>query len=172
MGLPSERPIEYPPKILWNYDDCTKEKDEIIFTVGNKGRPCMERALRDENGTRLTSEAYSRVKSTVRNVAAQLLVLPPKPAPGHREAPASRTKRYFTAAYPREWANALGMIGYMEPVVRLCSAQWKAEHLVSQHLRNLNNKSDDDEDGVRKRRCVVSESQNGNGMESHLSLRR
>ena len=167
MGHPADRPSEYTWKILWNYDDCTKEVDEVIFRVGNKGRPCMEKALRDEDGKLLTLEAYSRVKSTVRGVAAQLLALPPIPVPGQKEAPTSHTKRYFMATYPREWANVLGMIGYMEPVVRLCSAHWKAEHLVSQHLRNIN-KPDDDEDGARKRRRVASQSsgQSPNGTES------
>jgi hypothetical protein len=168
-GLPADRPREYNWKILWNYDDCTKEEDELIFKVGNKGRPCMEKALRNEDGSLLTLEAYNRVKSTVRGVAAQLLALPPIPAPGQNEAPTSRTKRYFTATYSREWANALGVIGYMEPVVRLCSAHWKAEHLLSQHLRNIN-KPDDDEDGARKRRRVASQNgRSSDGMEYRIT---
>ena len=57
----------------------------------------------------------------------------------------------------------------MEPVVRLCSAHWKADHLVSQHLRSMN-KPDDDEDGTRKRRRIASQSgQSSNGMESRIS---
>lgn len=151
MGYSAERPDIYPLDILWNFDECKTENEKpLIFTAGNDGRPNMEKALRDENGNFLSSDTYSRIKASVRAVAAQLLQLPVKT--GNMEA---RTKRDIKAAYPQEWTNVLRMLEYMQPIVRLCSAHWKADHLIAQHLRNIA-RSNEDERKHKRRRATSS----------------
>ena len=155
MGYSAERPNEYPPSILWNYDECKTETEKpVIFTAGNDGRPTMERALRDENGDFLSSDAYNRIKASVRAVAAQLLQLP-----GNVEA---RTKREIKATNPQAWTNALGMLEYMQPIVGLCSAHWKADHLIAQQLRNIT-RSEDNERKHKRRRTTSQGEQSPQG---------
>ena len=155
LGFSAERPNDYPFDILWNFDDCkTEEEISVIFTSGNEGRPIMEKALRDEDGNFLSADAFNRIKASVRSVAAQLLQLPVKM--GDAEA---RTKRYFKSAYLQEWTNALGMLEFTQPIVRLCSAHWKADHLIAQHLRSSARNNEDDERKHKRRRAMSSQAE-------------
>ena len=157
MGYPAGRPDDLPSTVLWNYNDCMNDTNRVeIFTSGNPNRPCMEKALRNKDGTLLTTDAYNRVRSTVRAIAAQLLRLPAKLLPGQTRDTGSRTKRYFTNVYPQEWTNALRMVEYMQPVTQMCSAHWKADHLLSQHLRNISSADNDEDRAEHKRRRAKS----------------
>ncbi|EGN97211.1 hypothetical protein SERLA73DRAFT_74922 [Serpula lacrymans var. lacrymans S7.3] len=110
------RPDQYPFEILWEFDDCKKDKDAGL-TAQNPARPAIERAT--------TIKATTRV---AQNKLEQL------PLPKCRSQKWSRN--YYLSAYPAQWAAIIQEMDQQQPLLALCSNHWKAEHVLGQMLRS------------------------------------
>ncbi|EGO22821.1 hypothetical protein SERLADRAFT_439590 [Serpula lacrymans var. lacrymans S7.9] len=113
---PQPRPDQYPFEILWEFDDCKKDKDAGL-TAQNPARPAIERAT--------TIKATTRV---AQNKLEQL------PLPKCRSQKWSRN--YYLSAYPAQWAAIIQEMDQQQPLLALCSNHWKAEHVLGQMLRS------------------------------------
>jgi hypothetical protein len=90
----------------------------------------MEQCIRHPDGTLLTSSEWVSIRATGRLVKAELLNLKSDP----RNNKCARTKSYFRMFHPIEWANALNKMEQQQPLLALCSGQWKADHVLGNTL--------------------------------------
>jgi hypothetical protein len=90
----------------------------------------MEQCIRHPDGTLLTSGEWASIRATGRLVKAELLNLKPDP----RNKKRAKTKSYFRTFHPIEWANALNKMEQQQPLLALCSGQWKADHVLGNTL--------------------------------------
>ncbi|KAJ3486923.1 hypothetical protein NLJ89_g11764 [Agrocybe chaxingu] len=101
----------------------------------------------------LSRAEFQAIKTSTRRIAnAHLLSLglPADPAAAAR----SKTKTYFQKYYPQQWAEALTGLEEREPVVGLCAANWKADHLLGNCLQAVadGDKENDQAPGKAKKR--------------------
>lgn len=128
------RPEEYPNEILWNLNDCQKYSG--LITESNQSRPAMDRCIRHTNGQEISAAEYRSIKTSVRmlvNIHLATLALPSDPAAKNQP----KTKSYYKKYYPQNWRDVLAKVEEQEPLVALCAAHWKADHIVGNCLRAI-----------------------------------
>jgi hypothetical protein len=114
----------------------------------------MEQAIRHADGTLITTSEYAAIKATGRMIKMELLSLPP--SRDRRAKDRQKTKTYFRTYYPKEWDAALMKMETQQPLLALCAARWKADHVLGNTLlvkasadsdndEALDNESDDDD---------------------------
>jgi len=129
FSQPSIRPPHYSHKILWTLEDCQKDSHNVV-TESNKSRPAMEKAVRHEDGMLINAGEWRAIKANVRVIASRDLL----PLPIPRNTPISmkkKTKTYFTRYYLKQWNDAVLKLEEQEPLLALCAAHWKAEHVLN-----------------------------------------
>lgn len=127
---PATRPPQYPVEVLWTLEDC-KDDPDVKTTETNASRPPMERAIRHSDGTMITSGEWAAIKATARLIKVDLLELPPLRG---RQAKEKKTKTYFRSYYRKEWSAAIEKMESQQPLLALCAAHWKAEHVLGSTL--------------------------------------
>jgi len=132
---PATRPELYPFEVLWNAEDCKYDPD-VKLSYSNPSRPSMEKAVRHADGTLISPGEWSAIRATARLVRLDLINLPPprylKDRRGKNQL--SHTKTFFRTYFPKEWQNALGKMENQQPLLALCSAHWKADHVLGNAL--------------------------------------
>lgn len=129
---PAIRPAHYPPEILWSLDDSKKDID-VGSSEGNLSRPAMANALRHADGTDLDEGEYSAIKATAHAIAHELNQLPLPSGRGLENK--SRTMRFYKKNMVREWNQAVADAEAQQELLTLCSAHWKAEHILQAALQ-------------------------------------
>jgi hypothetical protein len=94
----------------------------------------MEKAIRHEDGTMISPAEWAAIKATSRLVKIDLLSLPQPRAGGRRVKDRPKTKTFFRSYYPKEWFAALNKMERLQPLLVLCAAQWKADHVLGNSL--------------------------------------
>jgi hypothetical protein len=87
----------------------------------------MHKAIRKEDGTCISQGEWKAILYRAHEVKRDLLDLP---HPNNRAATATRGRKYFRTHFPKEWYAALDKMERLEPLLALCSAYWKAEHVL------------------------------------------
>jgi hypothetical protein len=128
---PATRPPEYPEEVLWSLEDCKADLNVNVSST-NASRPSMEKAIRHNDGTMITSSEWSAIKVSARAVKADLLSL--RPPRDRRAKDQSRTKVYFRTYFRHEWDSALAKLESYQPLLALCSSHWKADHVLGNTL--------------------------------------
>lgn len=146
---PATRPAQYPAEILWSFGDC-KDDPDVVISASNQSRPSMERAIRHPDGKMITPSEYSAIRASARLVKLDLLNLP---TPKDRLAKSRpKTRSYYRTFFAREWQAAVDRLEQLQPLLALCSAHWKAEHLLGSTLLtnkiNLDDSADDNTDAA------------------------
>jgi hypothetical protein len=143
---PATRPSEYPVEVLWSLEDCKTDPD-VKLSATNVSRPPMEQAIRHGDGRMITASEWAAIKASARMVKVDLLSLPP---PRDRHAKDHvKTKTFFRTYYYKEWEAALFKMESMQPLLALCAAHWKADHVLGNTLlvKSAKDSSDSDEPG-------------------------
>lgn len=131
LSQPALRPMEYPEEILWCLEDCKSDPD-VQLKDTNTSRPPMEKCIRDENGNKITPGEWSAIKVSSRMLVHDLLSLPK--SKDRRAIGQSKTKKYFKAWHREEWYTAVSKLETQQPILALCAAHWKADHVLGNTL--------------------------------------
>lgn len=130
---PATRPSQYPPEILWSLED-SKTDEDVGTSEGNLSRPPMGRVLRHADGTDISTGEYNAIKATAHAIIYDLNELPIPPGKAHLKGK-NRTMRFYKSNMVREWNQAVLDAERQQELLRLCSAHWKAEHVLGAALR-------------------------------------
>jgi hypothetical protein len=90
----------------------------------------MEKAVRHEDGTLINVGEWRAIKANARAIASHDLLPLPLPC----DTPFStkkKTKTFFTKYYLKHWTDAVLKLEEQEPLLALCAAHWKAEHILN-----------------------------------------
>ena len=88
----------------------------------------MEWAIRHEDGTMISLGEWAAIKATAHPVKVELLALPdPR---DQRAKGQKKTKIYFQSFYRTEWEAAIQKMESQQPLLALCAAHWKADHVL------------------------------------------
>lgn len=139
LHQPAIRPSCYPPEILWSLND-SKTDEDVGSSDGNLSRPAMARVIRHADGTDISPGEYNAIKATAHAIVYELneLVIPPS-KPHLKGMP--RTMRFYKQHMVREWNKAVADVEDQQELLTLCSAHWKAEHILGASLRAANHAS-------------------------------
>lgn len=132
---PASRPPQYPQEILWSLEDAKLDED-VASSEGNMSRPAMGRVLRHANGESISDGEYNAIKATAHTIAYELNQLPMPQGRSHLGA--SRTMRLYKTYMVSEWNNAVARAESQQDLLLLCSAHWKAEHVIRAALQAAN----------------------------------
>ena len=103
----------------------------------------MEQAIRHPDGTMITSGEWTAIKATARMIRADLLALPPPRDKRAKDRP--KTKTYYRSFFLKDWDTALEKMEQHQPLLALCAAHWKADHVLGNTLLAKSSASADDE---------------------------
>ena len=92
----------------------------------------MEQAIHHADGNMISSGEWAAIKAMARVIKMDLLSLP---TPTSRHAKdQKKTKMYFRTFFHKEWANAITKMESQQPLLALCAAHWKADHVLGNTL--------------------------------------
>jgi hypothetical protein len=103
----------------------------------------MEQAIRHPDGTMITPGEWTAIKATARMIRADLLALPPPRDKRAKDRP--KTKTYYRSFFSKDWDAALEKMEQHQPLLALCAAHWKADHVLGNTLLAKSSASADDE---------------------------
>lgn len=129
---PAIQPPQYPFEVLWNLEDCQHDADVNIQET-NRSRPSMNRAIRHPDGTMITDSEWSAIRASARRITNELGGLPDS----SRQSRMRRTKTYYRTFHPREWTHAVMRLEAEQPLLKLCSSNWKADHTLGNSIQAL-----------------------------------
>lgn len=131
------RPAQYPQSIIWNLEDCKLYPG--IVTETNLSRPVMEKCIRHEDGSEISSKEWNSIKASARllvNIYLIALKSPADPSAKMR----TKTKTYYSKYFPQVWSDVVEKLEDGQPLVGLCASHWKAEHIIANCLQvNIDN---------------------------------
>jgi hypothetical protein len=127
----SGRPLQYPPAVLWTFEDCKKDPS-IDFTAANEARVSLQKIIRHPNGTMVTHSAVKAITSRARPIVDKILAR----VPSHIQRK-DIGKTYFRTTYPAEWDGACQELESAQPLLKLCSGHWKAEFVLAQVIQSI-----------------------------------
>ncbi|KAF8262989.1 hypothetical protein EI94DRAFT_1704351 [Lactarius quietus] len=111
-------PSFLPVSILWDYNDCVNDKSEgIIVMEANKRRPKMSLAIHHPDGTKISSQEYSKIRCSVDLIMKKLITT-------------TFLRKWFLAEYDQATLE----LEAQQTILHLCSAHWKADTLIRQML--------------------------------------
>lgn len=124
------RPESYQRSVLWNIEDC---QHYGIVTEKNASRPPMEKCVRNSQGETISTSEYNAIKTTARMLVNIHLVPLGSPAdPAARTK--TKTKTYYKKYFLQNYKDVLDKLEAQEPLLTLCAARWKAEHIIANCL--------------------------------------
>ena len=124
------RPEAYDRCVLWNIDDC---QHYGLVTEKNASRPPMEKCVRNSEGETISTSEFNAIKTTARmlvNIHLVPLGTPADPAVKMM----TKTRRYYKKYFLQNFKDVLDKLEAQEPLLTLCAARWKAEHIVANCL--------------------------------------
>lgn len=98
--------------------------------MGNESRPSMHTAIRHDDGALISDGVYDAIKRSSRTVAHSLVELELK----GRNAGRPKTKQLYKQFFHEEWSAAITRLEELQPLLQLCAAHWKSEHVLGASL--------------------------------------
>lgn len=132
QAQPGLRPPQYPIEVLWNIEDCQQDID-VNIQDSNKSRPSMDRAVRHPDGTMISDSEWSAIRSSARRIANELGALPDT----SRQARMRKTKMYYRTHHARDWTTAITRLEAEQPLLKLCSSNWKSDHILGNSIQAI-----------------------------------
>jgi hypothetical protein len=105
----------------------------------------MDRVIRHEDGRMISSMEYSAIKTSARMIRYELRRLP-VPHERRLKGIQRRTKTYYRSFHPNEWKEAIRKLEELQPLLALCTSNWKADHVLGNALLAATDDSDVDRD--------------------------
>ena len=171
------RPESYKHSVLWNIEDC---QEHGLVTEKNMSRPPMEKCIRNSEGNTISTSEYNAIKATARmlvNIHLVPLGTPADPAARGK----TKTRTYYKKYFLQNFKDVLDKLEAQEPLLTLCAARWKAEHIVANCLTAIVDaekaaKKKDGGDGLESNDGVLNiqstKRQRTNTVEEELGLRK
>lgn len=144
---PALRPPQYPFEVLWNLEDCQRDAD-MNLKDANKSRPSMDRAIRHPDGTMISDSEWSAIKASSRRIANELSALPDS----SRQSRMQRTKMFYRTHHAKEWTRAILRLEAEQPLLNLCSSNWKADHVLGNSIQAIRSKESYKTKGGKKKK--------------------
>lgn len=122
----------------------------------------MEKCIRDEDGTEVSPSEWRAIKKSANllvNTYLKTLQAPADPSAKTR----SKTKTYYAKYFPQIWSDVLEKLERQEPLVRLCAAHWKADHIIGNCLQAII------EDDRKKKRNIDAQPADDSDSEDRLN---
>ena len=129
------RPRCLPESVLWDFEDCAKNKlGPPITTKSNQSRPKLGLALRCPNGNPVSNLELSNIRRSAEIIVQKLVNFinsDPRSAvrAGHSK---SWTKTLIKKFFAAEYDQAILDLEAEQKLLRLCSAHWKADAVITQ----------------------------------------
>jgi len=158
------RPESYPRSVLWNIEDC---QHYGLVTEKNASRPPMEKCVRNRQGEVISTSEYNAIKTTARmlvNIHLVSLGTPADPAARVK----TKTKTYYKKYFLQNFKDVLDKLEAQEPLLTLCAARWKAEHIIANCLTAL---VDTEKAAKRKDAAREGIESDDTGLDSQLAKR-
>jgi hypothetical protein len=92
----------------------------------------MEQAICHADGTMISPGEWAAIKATAHLVKMELLALPVPQ--DQRAKDQKKTKIYFQSFHWTEWEAAIQKMESQQPLLALCAAHWKADHVLGNTL--------------------------------------
>jgi hypothetical protein len=124
------RPELHDRSVLWNIEDC---QHYGIVSDKNASRPPMEKCIRNSQGETISTSVYNAIKTTARMLVNIHLVPLGTPADPAARAK-TKTKTYYKKYFLQNFKDVLDKLEAQEPLLTLCAARWKAEHIIANCL--------------------------------------
>ena len=124
------RPESYDHCVLWTIDDCQHYR---LVTEKNASRPPMEKCVCNGQGETISASKFNAIKMTARmliNIQLVPLGTPADPAAKMM----MKTKKYYKKYFLQNFKDVLDKLEAQEPLLALCTAHWKAEHILTNCL--------------------------------------
>ncbi|KAI9429616.1 hypothetical protein H4582DRAFT_2088753 [Lactarius indigo] len=135
VEAPLVHPRCLPESVLWDFEDCAKDKSgPPIVTKSNQSRPKLSLALRRPNGNTISNLEQSNIRRSAEIIVQRLINLvnsDPRSAVrsgGSKSWTKTLVKKFFAAEYDQ----AILDLEAEQKLLRLCSAHWKADAVVTQ----------------------------------------
>ncbi|KAF7421256.1 hypothetical protein PC9H_011777 [Pleurotus ostreatus] len=129
-AAPSQKPAHLPDSVLWTFKGAQAVGPDAGFSTSNPYRPSFGKALRDSNGNPLDSALVSIIKRTALNLAGRIVALHPIKHQANKNQP----RDYYRTKCPHLWYGAIILLEEQHGDVAICSAHWKADHLLGQAM--------------------------------------
>lgn len=129
----SQKPAHLPDSVLWTFKGAQAIGSPAGFSAANSYRPSFRKALRDSNGNVLDSALVSIIKRTAFNLAERIIALHPIKHQANKNQP----REYYRTKCPHLWYGAIILLEEQHRDVALCSAHWKADHLLGQAMARI-----------------------------------
>jgi hypothetical protein len=104
----------------------------------------MDKVIRHEDGSQINTQEWNAIKASTRMSKHELRQLPPPS--DQRAQNQAQTKVYYKQYYPKEWTRITLQLEDDQPLLKLCSSHWKAEHVMNNCLMNDRNKNSNHEE--------------------------
>lgn len=93
----------------------------------------MDRAVRHPDGTMISDSEWSAIKASARRIANELSAL----SDSSRQARMRKTKMYYRTHHAKEWTRAIIRLEAEQPYLKLCSSNWKADHILGNSIQAI-----------------------------------
>ncbi len=96
----------------------------------------MERCIRDKDGNEVSSSVWRAIKKSAKmlvNIYLKTLKDPTDPLAKTK----TKGKTYYSRFFPQIWNDVLSKLEQNEPLLRLCAAHWKADHIIGNCLQAI-----------------------------------
>ncbi|KAI9439700.1 hypothetical protein H4582DRAFT_2075082 [Lactarius indigo] len=128
------RPQCLPESVLWDFKDLKDQPGAPIVTKGNQSRPKLSLALRRPNGDTLSNLEHSNIQRSAEIIVQKLIKLidsdPRSALRGNKSK--SWTKTLVRKFFADEYDQAILDLEAEQKILRLCSAHWKADAVITQ----------------------------------------
>ncbi|KAF7426504.1 hypothetical protein PC9H_008873 [Pleurotus ostreatus] len=133
-----EKPPSLPDTVLWTFKSAQEAGSAAGLSATNSYRPSFNKALRDSKGQTLDADLVKLIKRTAAALASRILARHPidKVAVDIRHI-----REYYRSRCPWLWYGSIVLLEQRHKEVGLCSAHWKADHLLGQSVLGLRQKA-------------------------------
>ncbi|KAJ8690734.1 hypothetical protein PTI98_012138 [Pleurotus ostreatus] len=150
-----EKPSAIPDTVLWTFKSAQDIGALAGLSAKNHYRPSFHKALRDSKGKLLDPAVVKLIKRTASSLADRILAIHPL---DQVQVDVKQIREYYRSKRPDLWYGSITVLETRHKEVALCSAHWKADHLIGQSITNARKAakkaqtgeadSDDDEGSV------------------------
>ncbi|KAF4600291.1 hypothetical protein EYR38_004915 [Pleurotus pulmonarius] len=128
-----EKPPEIPDSVLWTFKSAQDIGALAGLSAKNHYRPSFHKALRDAKGKVLDPAVVKLIKRTASSLADRILAIHPL---DQVQVDVKQIREYYRSKRPDLWYGSITVLETRHKEVALCSAHWKADHLIGQSITN------------------------------------
>ena len=130
----TRRPAFLPKSVLWDYEDCYDQMENVIVTEFNTRRIEMGLAIRRGDGTKISSQEFIRIRRAADIISLRLVNLIHSDPRYVMLVANLWTKSNIKKVFHAEYRKAILDLEAEHNILRLCSAHWKADTMIDQAI--------------------------------------